>query len=273
MGVDKDQTVTALERLTTTDFWDSAYQNRKSIPFDDKDWRNYSAIQMVRFIRSLKIADQKVCEVGGGDAQITCYLAKHYPNAKFSVIDFSPIGCDLARNRARAENVKLDIIQTDLFSPPTYLYKGFDLVLSLGVVEHFSDLSRVMRAKRELINDNGYLFTLIPNFESPIYTALCKKWSISVFEDHVPHSIKSFVGGHQKANLDVIQSGYLGSIEFGILSMAMAAPEKKSKFDRKIYLWLTRLSKIIHYLEYKTVDFPSTRFLSPFIYAISKKAA
>lgn len=271
MDTNLKQGLDTSDRLTTTEFWDSAYQNRELIPFDDSGWKNYCIIQVVRLIESLGLETKKICEVGGGDAQVTCHLAKKYPGAFFSVLDFSPKGCELAHDRAKSEGVKLDVIKADLFSPLLQLDERFDLVVSQGVVEHFMDLADVMRAKRKLINDQGQLFTLIPNFESPIYTYLCKRWSLSVFEDHVPHTMSSFIDGHRRANLNVIESGYLGSIEFGMLSMAMTGPEKKTKFDRFFYLWLTRLSKVIHYIEYKTVDFSGTRLFSPYIYAISQK--
>jgi 2-polyprenyl-3-methyl-5-hydroxy-6-metoxy-1,4-benzoquinol methylase len=266
-----DKSSSPLVRLTTSEFWDSCYEGRNPLPFDDRNWRNYVSIQLARLIESLQLDGKTVCEVGGGDAELTAFFAKRHHSARFSVVDFSPLGCELARRRASREGVDLNVCQADIFAPPTALLDYFDLVISLGVVEHFSDLSSVMMAKSRLIHGNGKIFTLIPNFSSPVYAGLCKRWSKTVFEDHVPHNTRSFLDGHYRAGLKPIDYGYLGAIEFGMLSMAMHGPEPKTGLDRQFYLWLTRLSKLIHFLERKTRDLPTTKYFSPFIYAVSEK--
>lgn len=267
-----DRSVAPSNRLTTSEFWDSCYEGRVSLPFNDKNWRNHVSIRLVRLIESLQLDGKDVCELGGGDAELTAYLAKTHPSARFSIIDFSPLGCELAKKRAHREGVALNVCQADIFSPPEALLDHYDLVISHGVVEHFTDLSSVMRAKGRLIHKDGKIFTLIPNFSSQIYAGLCKRWSKTVYEDHVPHDMSSFLDGHHKAGLKPVDHGYLGTIEFGMLSMAMHGPESKTGLDRQFYLWLTRLSKVIHFLEYNTRDFPATKLLSPFMYAVSVKA-
>jgi 2-polyprenyl-3-methyl-5-hydroxy-6-metoxy-1,4-benzoquinol methylase len=261
----------AEDRLTTPEFWDACYEGRQQTPFEDRNWRRYVSIQLVQLIESLQLDGKNICEVGGGDAALSAYLAKKHSSAKFSIVDFSPRGCELARNRAGSEGVELNIFQADLFSPPPELNKHFDLVMSHGVVEHFTDLASVMIAKSNLIREDGKLFTLIPNFASPVYARLCERWSKSVFDDHVPHDMASFIAGHKKAKLNPIDSGYLGAIEFGMLSMAMNGPERKTWLDNKLYLLLTRISKAVHFIEYKTANFPTTKFLSPFMYITSVK--
>jgi len=268
---DRDSTP-AESRLTNSDFWDSCYIGREFTPFDNQNWRNLVSIQLVRLLESLQIDGKEVCEVGGGDAETLAHLAKQHPSSRFSIIDFSPAGCELARRRAKREGVTLDIYQEDLFFPPPELLGNFDLVVSHGVVEHFTDLASVMTAKSRLLKKSGKAFTLIPNFSSPIYAYLCKRWSRTVYEDHVPHDMHSFLTGHEQAGLRAIQNGYIGTMEFGMLSMAMHGPERKTWFDRQFYLFLTRLSKAIHFLEYKTTDFPATKLLSPFMYVVSTKA-
>jgi 2-polyprenyl-3-methyl-5-hydroxy-6-metoxy-1,4-benzoquinol methylase len=260
-------------RLTTPKFWDSGYQTRTLAPFDDQHWRSRAATQVVRTIQSLGLDGKSICEVGGGDAQITCYLARHHPRARFSVLDFSPLGCDLARRRAAQERVQVDVMQADLLAPPDKALGRHDLVLSLGVVEHFTDLVTVLQAKARLVRPTGQLFTLIPNIGSPVYSRLCKRWSHSVFEDHVPHRMQSLLEGHRMAGLHMVRHGYLGALEFGMLSAAMQGPERRTNFDRQVFLWLTRLSTVIHYIEERTIDFPATSWLAPYLYVVSRTHA
>ena len=264
-----EQNHTPNERLTDSDFWDSCYVGRDLRPFDDCNWKNFVSIQLTRLLESLQIDKKNVCEVGGGDGEYLAYLAKRYPASEFTVIDFSPRGCELARTRAKREGITLNVCQADIFSPPEALQKHFDLVISHGVVEHFTDLAGVMTAKKRILKSDGIAFTLIPNFSSPVYAYLCRRWSKTVWDDHVPHDMSSFLAGHQQAGLMPLRQGYLGAIEFSVLSMAMYGPESKTRFDHQFYLFLTRLSKAIHFFEYRTVDFPATKLFSPFMYIVS----
>lgn len=257
-------------KLTSPDFWDSCYDGRTLTPFNDKDWHNYVSIQVAKLIESLGLSKKSICEVGGGDAGISSYFAKKYGDSDFYIIDFSPAGCALAKKRCEAEGVTLSIVQSDVFSPPKEFLKKFDLVFSFGVVEHFRDLASIMKAKKDLLKPDGRLFTLIPNFSGSVYAGLCERWSKSVFEDHVCHDFKSFIDGHVAAELDVVSAGYIGAVEFGMLSMAMNGPEEKNWLDKKLYLWLTRISKLVHLFETKLGDAPASKRFSPFMYVISR---
>jgi 2-polyprenyl-3-methyl-5-hydroxy-6-metoxy-1,4-benzoquinol methylase len=261
------------ERLTSSEFWDSCYESRNLTLFDAGNWKDLVSIQIVRLLETLQLDQKDICEVGGGDAALLAYLAKQHPCSTFSIIDFSPAGCELAQKRAEREDVTLNIYLEDVFAPPPALLNNFDLVISHGVVEHFSELASVMEAKSRLLKEGGKAFTLIPNFSSPIYAYLCKRWSRTVYEDHVPHDMRSFLAGHERAGLIPLANDYLGAIEFGMLSMAMADPEQKTWFDRQAYLYLSRLSKAVHFLEHKTSDFPVTKLFSPFMYVISVKSS
>ncbi len=266
-----DDLVRSAQALTDASFWDGCYEGRELAPFSDSDWRNYVSVQVARVLNENIAVDVKsVCELGGGDAAILSFLAKKNINVSFSVLDISPRGCAIARARAEREQISVSVHCADVFDPPAQLLGSFDFVYSLGVVEHFENLSEIMRAKKSLIRAGGRMFTMIPNFESPIYASLCRRWSESVWKAHVPHTMKTFLAGHLGAGLRPVRQGYVGSVEFGMLSMAMSGPESKLDFDRKLYLWLTRISKAAHFFEYHFFDLPKSKLFSPFIFIVSE---
>lgn len=270
MNTSNNQSLDA-EKLTTSSFWDNCYAGRELNPLDVTSYKQLVTMQVIKILESMNLDQKAICELGGGDAQLLTHLAKLHPSAHFSILDFSEQGCQLARLRAAKEGVQLGICQADVFFPPPEQLERFDIVLSQGVVEHFTDLVRVLTAKRALLLPGGKMFTSIPNFSSPIYAWLCKKWSRSVWEDHIPHTLQGFVHSHELANMRVITKGFIGAMEFGMLSMTMAAPEKKSNLDKLTYLYLTRLSKLVHLAEFKGIKVPSSRMFSPFMYVIASK--
>lgn len=266
-----DKSPNRTHNLTDKHFWDQGYATRSTVaPFDDKDWKNYGGIQLVRKLSSLELDGRRILEIGGGDAELLCYLARKHPSARCAVVDFSPLGCQRARERAKHEQVNLDIFQVDMFSPPDDLKEAFDIVISLGVVEHFPDLPMALSAKKSFAKVGGTLFTVIPNLSSPIYRYLCRRWSQRVLGMHVLHDMDSFIKGHKEAGLKVVETGYLGSIEFGMLSISICDMPETRRFDRFFYLWLTRFSKAVHLFEYNVLDLPGTKLFSPFMYVLSR---
>ena len=257
--------------LTSPAFWDAHYEGRLPQPFDPTDWRDYVTIQLARLLASLGLADKRVLEIGGGDARLLAWLAKTHPSGRFAVLDRSSKGCSLARSRARNEKVPLDVYEGDMFAPPAELVGAFDVVISLGLIEHFQDTSEAIAAKRVFLKPGRVMFSLIPNLASPIYRYLTRRWSVRVLNMHVVLSLAKLVQAHMKAGLEVIDYGYLGSVEFGMLSMAARDLPREARLDRALYLWLTRLSKAVHWFEYHVRDLPTTRTLSPFLWVVAKR--
>jgi len=260
------------ERLTDGNYWEGAYNSRdgNAGPFDAKDWRNFAGIQFLEKLEKLGLDRKKVIEIGGGDAQLLCHLSGRHPESEFSVLDFSPAGCSMAAERAAREKVKLNVHCGDVFSPPEALKGAYDLVLSYGLAEHFADLAGILSAKKVFLKPGGTVFTLIPNLASPVYRYLCGRWSAEVLKKHVLHDLESLKKGHERAGLKIAEAGYLSSVEFGMLSMAVVNMEKKRKLDLWLYLWLTRLGKAVHFLEYRGIKVPSSALFSPYIYAAGR---
>lgn len=56
---------------------------------------------------------------------------------------------------------KYEVISADFFE---YSFdKKFDLVMSIGFVEHFENFNQVLKMHCDLVNENGYIFIQVPN--------------------------------------------------------------------------------------------------------------
>ncbi|MDD3518247.1 MAG: class I SAM-dependent methyltransferase [Chromatiales bacterium] len=261
------------ERLTDRQTWNEVYRTRESVcvPFVEGHWREYASTQALQHLQALGLAGRRVLEVGGGDSTFLTFLARKYPDARFSALDYSSEGCERLRARAGRESVSVAVHEMDLFDPAPSLLHSFDVVYSLGVVEHFNDLPAVLAAKKRLLAPGGRMFSLIPNLSSPLLRWLMRRWSPEVYDLHVPHDWRSFLGAHAAAGLSVVEHGYVGSTEFGMLSIAADRLDDTRRADRLTYLWLTRLSKAAHLFECRAFDLPTSRLLSPFMYAIGQE--
>lgn len=257
-----------MNRLTNKDYWESTYATDRGSGIDLDDWRNYSDTEIFRRLAPVVATSDNVIEVGAGDSMWLSFLARHYPGKPFTGLDYSEAGCDKLAARLEREQVSAQIVCADAFSPPPHLLEAADLALSFGVVEHFDDLGGALSAFARLVRPRGTLFTLIPNMSGLLGT-LTKRWNQRVYELHVPHDLASFRAGHRRANLEIMEAGYLGSSNFGVLSSCLDGPHSRGY---TMYKWLSRLSKTAWLLESRGIPLPTTQFFSPYIYCISRRA-
>ncbi len=103
---------------------------------------------------------RSVLEVGGAPGQYLAYLHRTF-GYRCSVLDFSAEGCALARRNYELLGIPLDVHHADLFAG---LDIGrFDVVYSLGLIEHFTDLTGVIEAHARLVAPGGTLIVGAPN--------------------------------------------------------------------------------------------------------------
>ena len=253
-------------RLTTPAYWEATYAGSDLEPLQVEGYRYFSSRKVVECIGRLIDEGSRVLEIGAGNSAILTYLARQYGrHASFTGLDYSERGCTMLTRRAQAEGVQVEIVQRDLFEAPPAELTQFDLVYSVGVVEHFQDLGAVLAAKRRFLAPHGRMLTIIPNMAGILGT-LTRRYNRRVYDAHVPHTMRSFLQGHAAAGLQVQASGYLCSSNFGVLSSCFASA---SDPGWTTYLWLTRLTKGLWKLESAIGELPHSQLLSPYLFAVA----
>lgn len=257
-----------MRALTKIEYWDQGYEARNEAAELTFGWRDYINYLIAEKIEGIGLEGKSVLEIGAGDSMWLPYLAKKYPGTQFAGVDFSKAGCQRLADRVAAAGapVTIDIHNEDMFAAESALHGTFDLVLSFGVIEHFTDLSAALLAKRRYLKDRGLMFSLIPNMAGSVGT-LAKVLNRQIFEMHNPHDWNSFLEGHRRAGLTVISGGYLGSSNFSVLSSCI---EHHRGLSWHAYVLLTRLSKAIALVESRLGNLPASKAFSPYIYAISQ---
>jgi SAM-dependent methyltransferase len=79
------------------------------------------------------------------------------------ILDYSPVGCELARRNFEMLGIPVTVHQADLLDPDLDIGQ-FDLVYSLGLIEHFRDLAEVVAAHARLVKPSGVLLLGVPNY-------------------------------------------------------------------------------------------------------------
>lgn len=256
-----------MSKLTTAEYWDGTYAQASDAPLDLSSFRNWGQRQVVELIESVGMSRRRVLEVGAGNSAVLCYLARMHPEGDFHGMDYAPGGCAMLQARARREGVVVGAHQADMFAPSADQVGAYDVVFSLGLLEHFTDLAAATRAKAAFVRPGGTMVTVIPNMAG-VLGRLTRRFNPQVYALHVPHNVRSLVQGHLAADLTVERCGYLGSTNFGVLSSCFKGPQDRGWVT---YKWLARFTTATWWLESRTLPLPTSSALSPYLFVISRK--
>ncbi len=258
------------DALTTSDYWDTGYSTGASMdPLRPGDFRRHADLRVIESIAALGLEGKRVLEVGAGNsAMLTALATRLRDKARFTGLDYAPAGCRMLAERATREGAVVEVVHQDLFAPSPALDGQFDVVFSIGVVEHFTDLAAVLRAMRRFLAPGGQMFTLIPNMRG-VPGSLVRRYNRAIYDLHVPHDMASFVAGHRAAGLEVESSRFLCSTNFGVLSSCFRSPADPGFTT---YKWLSRVSKALWLFESRVGDLPALPALSPYLIAVSHPA-
>ncbi|MGH8321208.1 MAG: class I SAM-dependent methyltransferase [Gammaproteobacteria bacterium] len=267
-----DDVVKRAEKLTGPEYWEQGYRpHAPAITLPDlRDFRQLPEARVVDLLESTELGGKRVLEVGAGDSTVLLLLAaRSAGNVKFTGLDYTDTGCKLLRERSQALDSRIEVVNADLFDAPKEMLGQFDLVYSMGLVEHFDKLDHVLAALARLLKPDGLMVTIIPNMHGILGT-LTKRWNRSVYDLHNPHGLSSFLSGHAEAGLRVRRYGYLCSSHFGVLSSCFADGRQRGA---SAYELLSRVSKAGWWFESHFFDLPKSGWLSPYIFSISSRAA
>ena len=211
-------------------------------------------------------AGKKLIEIGCGGSRWLAYFHRTH-DCHISGIDYSPQGCAATQNLLDRMGIAGNIMQGDLFNPPTDQLNTFDFVFSNGLVEHFADTAMAVAACAGFLKPGGLMITLVPNMTGPLGW-LQKFCDRPLYEKHVPLSCELLAQAHAAAGLEVISSRYvllahLGVIQFGALERLFGSrPLQVIKIALSAPIWALGPS----------LGLRPNPYTSPFMMCIARKA-
>jgi 2-polyprenyl-3-methyl-5-hydroxy-6-metoxy-1,4-benzoquinol methylase len=149
--------------LTSTDLWDD-YWEGTSLPAEISRGSSLYLDSILGTLDSILTYDssKSLLEIGGAPGGYSIYFHRQFGFA-INILDYSPRGCQLARENLELVGVPGRVYEGDLFDAHASLPR-FDVVLSLGLIEHFADLTAVVEAHARYVKPGGVLIIGCPNF-------------------------------------------------------------------------------------------------------------
>jgi SAM-dependent methyltransferase len=140
-----------VNEYTTIAHWDKVW---------DKNLQSFIeqgiSTQILKILRSVLFKGSKVLEIGCVPAGRLYFLQKHFQTETYG-LDYSLKGL------FKSIKYKNHLVCSDLYYPP-FKDESFDLVYSLGVIEHFDVPSEVIGKHLDLVRKNGFILITVPNF-------------------------------------------------------------------------------------------------------------
>jgi 2-polyprenyl-3-methyl-5-hydroxy-6-metoxy-1,4-benzoquinol methylase len=259
--------------LTDQSYWEEIWQSAENAKlFDpaDRSVRNHGNVALHDFfsaiLRTASPRAKSLVEIGCAQSKWLPYFAQVH-NLTVAGLDYSEIGCARARALLRRAECRGEIFQSDIFNPPAELRSRFDVVLSMGLVEHFADTVGAVSACAALANPGGIVVTTIPNLTGAI-GLVQRRLDRAVYDKHVPLDCAALRTAHEKCGLTILRSEYLSSANFAVLNL----PNLKPKiFERTVRGLALAATAGIWALEAQGVRVAPTQFLSPYIACVAKK--
>ena len=146
--------------LTDRSFWKAFWESKKDLIFYIKPDYVFGDI-LAKLIKENGI--KSAVELGGFPGYYSIYLKK-YEHLDTTLFDYyvheGLVKQLLAKNGLQDGDIK--IIEADLFNyTPAEKY---DMVLSFGLIEHFSDTKAIINTHLQFLKPGGTLFITLPNF-------------------------------------------------------------------------------------------------------------
>jgi len=209
-----------------------------------------------------------VMEIGAGNSKWLPYLAKK-TGVKVFGLDYSEAGCEMARQRLQQEGVEGEIFCADLFAATPAEIGQFDLVFSLGVVEHFDDLENATANILKFVAPGGQLLTEVPNLKS-VHGLLSWLYQPKQLAKHQVLTKSKLLKTYRALGLENIEAKHLGLMSFDIV--AWGYNQRFPRLDKIVIPVVRCINSITEHLLQKINKYRGFAPIAPFLYAIGTKS-
>src|SRR5947207_5264663 len=148
------------EAKTSKSHWDGVWSREPRMRLPSR--LNVGVWDMQRLLRRHVRPGMTVLEIGCAPGKLLAWVAKVL-HAKVSGVDYSETGMAHARKLFNVLHIPGDLRHEDLFQS-TFRVSAFDLVYSLGVIEHFDDPRDIVRRHIGFVVPGGTLLIIVPNY-------------------------------------------------------------------------------------------------------------
>jgi SAM-dependent methyltransferase len=250
--------------LTDEAFWDR-YWRELCLPREvEKGTSLYLDAITDVFDRWLPRGDgQTVLEVGGAPGQYGAYIHRRL-GYRLHVLDSSAVGCEATRRNLELLGIEGDVVHGDMFDPTLEL-PPFDVAYSLGLIEHFADLTSAVSAHARFVKPGGLLAIGCPNFLG--VNGMLLRWlapGVVATTNPSNMDVRSWTVFERQLGLEPLFKGYVGGFEPAVA----ARTESPRQLDRATVRSLQILAHLLGRRETQLLRRLNSRWWSGYVMGV-----
>lgn len=249
--------------LTEVEFWENYWKNCE-LPCEIDPEFSFERCLSGALMAHLPEVRGDVLEIGCAPGKWLAFMAATF-GLKPHGIEYSQAGKQATLRNFELLGLEAGTIRDgDFFSiEPSPIY---DVVMSFGFIEHFSDPDMVVQRHLSWLKEDGLLVLGVPNFKG-IYSILQRTLDPAILEKHNLEVMSPEYFRHlsTKFALTPLHADYLGSFE---PSLPIASPQRR-KFPQLLARAFLRLT---HMLRLPWMDRINHPWLSSYLLAIYRKS-
>lgn len=205
--------------LTSEEFWDEVWSGLQLPALVDEKVRWQLALSTV-FRRFLKPdARQDVFEIGCAPGRWLVWFNKNFGYTAFGC-DLSRRAVETTRSNLRLSGVPGEIYTADITTGGDLPDRQFDVVVSIGLIEHFANPEPMVRRHVELLKPGGTLLLDVPNMAGWLNHWLLRSAQMQSLID--VHNLAmmnkaTFRSFAERLDLEICYLGYVGGFDPGLV--------------------------------------------------------
>jgi SAM-dependent methyltransferase len=202
--------------ITPKRYWDEYWEGSKSsLPTYDSSAGLFYSYKLLFDYCFEKAKLQRgsdrlsVLDCGCGDGLILRFLAEEFEGLEIHGVEYSDAIESAARLSEKLDQ-QFNLIHGDLFEVFDESYRDtFDVVLSVGLIEHFDEPELVLAKLTTILKVGGVLISIIPNFNG-VYNSLWRLYDSRNYAHHVPIRHDRLIELHREQGLQSVEFFTLG---------------------------------------------------------------
>ncbi len=108
----------------------------------------------------------------------------------------------------KKEGAEGEIFHADMFNPPEFMKNSFNAVISLGVIEHFTNTIEAVRAHSEFLEPGGVLISKVPNLNG-VLGFLLSIINADFAKTHMSLGPNELIQAYSECDLQVKECNYI----------------------------------------------------------------
>lgn len=195
------------DNLTEPAYWDKFWKS----PFGSSATRlSHYYWLLSRKLATYAPAGSRAIELGCGGSVWLPTLARRGVDSWG--IDYSDVGVKRANDVLARWGEHATVVRGDVFDRESLPESHFDLVYSMGLLEHFSDGDAYVARLWDLTKPGGHVLTTVPNLGSR-WGQLQKAFDRDIFDAHRLYTPADLDGAHVRRGFDIVErAAYFGGI-------------------------------------------------------------